>query len=304
MNSVRWETAPFSSIQANSPFLLRYTFTDEHYSIDVTDLSTLWSCQSSKAQILRKAEEDGASIDPSQDDTQLKLLLEKLCSAFEGARETTVRVTTLENSSLQLHITCLLPEPFQPLVWTLLLLSNPPEKMRSDVILPLMSLSLLQKQRIDQLYSLLHAKDDAVAKVFDKLESGNVDLASLFPGVTLTRVGSTKKGREQVMRHVKGLSRFQEQAWPAVIGDLQVAAMVAETEIGNAFAGAESNKAQQLAKTMTSSSDVMHGPQTSGTAVGRTELVRKVSIQDATEFEVGLQEVWNLLDITTNHVNG
>ena len=72
-NSSRWHT--LCTNNADLPnLLLKSTFTSDGYSIQLTDLSRLWTQHLTKNQIANQARHSKCSIDASQDDEQYHIL--------------------------------------------------------------------------------------------------------------------------------------------------------------------------------------------------------------------------------------
>ena len=74
-----WQLLPlyFDSLK-ETPLLSRSSFQTQSYDIFVTDLTSVWSESLDRRQIIRRALNEDTSIDPSQDSTQLKILLDKI----------------------------------------------------------------------------------------------------------------------------------------------------------------------------------------------------------------------------------
>lgn len=204
-----WRTAEDSQI------LLRFSFTSQQeHTIQVTDLSSVYTRTLSKTQILKQAQEEECSIDPSQDDEQYDIFLQKLRNGLSGREKCFYEYKSVPNrASARLKISCPLPKPLRPLEWTWHLDLMSGNGLSSEVLAPLAATNCLLQQRIDQLCKVLSKKDAAVSKLLDKLESIPLDIAAVIPQVSMTKTGRGETKKQQLVRHIKGLEAFNERDW-------------------------------------------------------------------------------------------
>jgi hypothetical protein len=183
----------------------------------LTDLSRIFVETLDQAQIRQRALAENTSIDPSEDDSQLDILLEKIRSSLAGEANTSLRFLKGRNhDDFVLRTTCSLPAPFGILIWPIHLTLQIPEMLADEVILPALSTLHTWSNQTANLISQIHDKDHVISKLLDRLEQSATDISTVFPGVTGLK--STKKAtsREQAARHVKGLGQFDFDAWQSV----------------------------------------------------------------------------------------
>jgi len=143
---------------------------------------------------------------------------------------------TLDDSDLKQQIvmrtTTPLPRPLPALTWYFNLGIGPAEAMRKELVVPLLLMSFAQTQRIEELSSELHEKDNAISRILDKFESKNIELKSIFPTVPIARTSKKDISRADLAEHVKGLRPFNESKW------LEVMSTAEEVEYDDLVLGA------------------------------------------------------------------
>lgn len=212
-NSSGWHT--LCTNNADLPnLLLKSTFTSDGYSIQLTDLSRLWTQHLTKNQIANQARHSKCSIDASQDDEQYHILRSKLLSALNQDPGTTLTLSP----GLKLHLSAPLPSPLPPLEWTAVLSLASPENLSSSLVQPLLSQAHTLQTQIRDLIAELQAKDKVIAKITDRLETSGHDLTAVFPGVSNVRISKKRSQQEQLARHVVGLGKFEEGVWRERVG--------------------------------------------------------------------------------------
>ncbi|KAJ5661057.1 uncharacterized protein N7484_000429 [Penicillium longicatenatum] len=201
------------SLQQTSspPLLFHYTWTHQGYALYVTDLTSIWTEKLSHREILARAEENNATIDPSEDQEQLDVLLAKLGEALRGEGGSATLRSGSEDS-LELSTHSKLPAPLRPLIWTLHLSKESSSSLANHLLLPLLKDEAGWESRQRILLNQLKQKDWALGKLLDRFEGLGVDLGTVFPGAAGLR---TKKGstRTDAGKFVKGLAPFDESAW-------------------------------------------------------------------------------------------
>ncbi|KAL9080793.1 MAG: hypothetical protein Q9157_000489 [Trypethelium eluteriae] len=193
--------------------LYKFEVSGADYALLVTDLSRIFHEKLTKNEIIERARDSECKIDPSQDDGQFRILLDKICAALEGQDGTRVTMAQDYNGEFRLSLAAPLPPPLESLVWVIKLSELLPEELQSHLLNPLILAASSRKSQIDNLIDQLHEKDHVISKLLDKLETSGADLTTIFPGATGAK--SLKKGvtRESVAKYVKGFARFEEREW-------------------------------------------------------------------------------------------
>lgn len=180
----------------------------------MTDLTNVWSEHLSRHQILTRADEKAATIDPSEDEEQYQMLLQKIGDAFHNEKDTHV---TLDHDSrtdaLELTTSTRLPRPLRPLEWTAYLEREPQSSLARYMLLPLIKAEADWESRQQNLMDQLKRKDWILGKLFDKLEAVGVDLSTIFPGVSGLRTGRKGATLSQAAKHIRGVAPFDEHGW-------------------------------------------------------------------------------------------
>ena len=195
--------------------LIKSHFDTSAYKIQLTDLRYIWSEKLSKNDIIQRAADIGSSIDPSEDDEQFQIFLNKIQSALNREDGTSLKLHGGENDnpSLALDISAPLPHPLPAFAWSLNLPLLPPRHLEQELITPLLLKSSNLQHQIQHLVSELQDKDRVISKICDRLDTSGNDLTTVFPGVSNIKTSRKKSQREQLARHVKGLADFDEDAW-------------------------------------------------------------------------------------------
>lgn len=194
------------------PLLIQRSFTNNTYSVHLTDLTYIWGETLSRREIVQRALNDDTSIDPSEDASQMRILLAKLKEAIslrgEGNEENDdidvdiqavpERSSTSTGTLMQLKVTYDLPEPLQPLLWTFKLQPLPQIQLTKRLLLPLLSLSSLHSTEIQSLVRIIKDKDVVLEKMHDSLEDSKVSVAGILGG------GASRR---------RGLEKFEEKIW-------------------------------------------------------------------------------------------
>lgn len=197
------------------PFLLSTAFHPgtRSYTIHLTDLTHIWSESLSRSEIVRRSQEEGTSIDPSDDD-QLQILLEKIKLGLERGKGTTSALTINlddDRPAITLNLTIQLPGGLAPLEWPVHLSPAPQSLLTNQLTLPLLGAQQVKMQELASIVELLKEKDHAIQKLLDKLESQGTDLAQVFPQAAGKH--GRKLDRRSAEERVKGLKPFALQAW-------------------------------------------------------------------------------------------
>lgn len=212
--SPKWQRLHISDFESAPPLLFRYFVSRDEYQLYITDLTYIWSEHSTRQHILRRAAEDGATIDPSEDPEQFAVLLQKIGESLRnepGSR--TVLSPGGGSDSLQLITSIKLPTPLQPLNWNIYLSKEPQSSSTAQLLLPLIKAKADWESRQRGLIEQLNKKDWVLTKLFDKLESMGIDISTIFPGITGFRSSHKGSMLSQAAKYIKGVAPFDEKAW-------------------------------------------------------------------------------------------
>ena len=194
---------------------LLYSFnaSSANYSLYVTDLCRIFHERLTRSEILQRASDTECRIDPSQDEGQFSILLDKIRTALEGQDGTNVTAIHCGGNNFRLSLIAPLPPPFESLEWIVEPSELAPEHLRSHLIDPLISTAAFHKRRIEDLIDQLHEKDHIISKLLDKMEASGIDLTAVFPGAAGVKTSRKGGNRDAVAKQVKGLASFEEQRW-------------------------------------------------------------------------------------------
>ncbi|KAF2773350.1 XLF-domain-containing protein [Teratosphaeria nubilosa] len=213
----KWRTLSIEN--ENLPqLLIKAALNVSGYTIHLTDLSRIWGDSLTKKQLFRRALDDACSIDPTEGDDQLRILVEKVGNAIEQRKGTSLVLQSTEQDGLVLKLTAPLPHPLPELQWDVYLSPLPAHNVQAELVVPLLHHAQNLQLMMQNLVHEIQDKDRIIAKVTDRLEQSGQDLTDVFPGasdIKLSRKRSLQTQREQLARHVKGLGDFDEQAWKA-----------------------------------------------------------------------------------------
>lgn len=198
------------------PLLVQRSFTSNSYSVYLTDLTFLWGETLPRRGIIQRALNEDTSIDPSEDTTQLRILLEKLKESLSVCEDKDdnidVHIEAGPTNSLQmpcttaihLKITYELPEPLKPLVWTFRFEPLPQTLFSKMLLVPLMSITALRSAQVQSLVRIIKDKDIVLDKLQESLKDQNIPVANIIGGSASRR---------------RALERFDEQIWRSQILD-------------------------------------------------------------------------------------
>ncbi|KAJ6171886.1 hypothetical protein N7470_000953 [Penicillium chermesinum] len=153
------------------PLLFKYSWTRQGYALYVTDLTSIWAEQLSKAQILKRADEIATTIDPSEDLEQLDMLLAKIGEALDGVTGSVSIHAGSQADSIEMVTSSKLPAPLKPLKWSFYGLKQPATSLTEQILLPLLEDEASRESRERFLLDQIKQKDWVLGKLFDKIES-------------------------------------------------------------------------------------------------------------------------------------
>ncbi|WEW58913.1 hypothetical protein PRK78_004381 [Emydomyces testavorans] len=209
-----WKKLPLESHGLCPPLYLSYSAGPNGYEVFLTDLARVWSESLNRKQVLANASKYDTSIDPSEDDDQYNVLLQKIGDALSGKQGTSLSLRGHQNGdSLRLSTKTKLPSPLEPLTWTMNLTQLPQTEFTKQVFLPVLRGAASCEARTKSLIEKLKEKDWALGKLFDKMASSGIDLSTVFPSLTGLRHGRRGSTFSQASKLVKGVAPFDENSW-------------------------------------------------------------------------------------------
>jgi hypothetical protein len=211
-----WQGLYLSNEGDIPPLLFRYSPTASSYELHMTDLNYIWSEHLDRKAILKRADEDETTIDPSEDLEQFKVLLQKIGEGLQnetGSKTVLNPQTRGDDHALELIVTSKLPAPLKPLQWKLYLSRQPQSSTTSQLLLPFIKAEADREARQKSLIEELGRKDWVLQKLFDKIETMGIDLGAIFPGTSGLRGGRKGPTLAQAAKYIKGLAPFDEQSW-------------------------------------------------------------------------------------------
>lgn len=195
------------------PLLISADFTNDSYTIYLSDLTSIWSESLSRKDIIERSREESTSIDPSSRD-QFQIFRDKIRLGLEGGSDTALSLTVKADPSrpsLILNVSVDLPGGLAPLEWAFRLVAASPSVFASQLVTPLLQAQHRRIREVSGLADLLREKDHVIQKLLDKLEGGGMDLGQVFPQVA-NKVGR-KVDRKKAAERVKGLGPFDMGGW-------------------------------------------------------------------------------------------
>jgi hypothetical protein len=210
---LRWIKLQLPANPSTPSLFIQYVSTRISYRLLLTDLTKVWSEDISRQLICERAVEIGTSIDPSEDQEQFTVFLQKIHHALEGKEGTQTKlIPGDEHRQLQLKTLTPLTAPFQPLEWCFRLDLQKDSSLTEDLLVPLLKDHVNLNSDLKALTSSLEEKDRAIAKLLDKIEGSGLSLSDVFPSLRGSRKSLT---RSVVESSVPGLATFDPRkfAW-------------------------------------------------------------------------------------------
>ncbi|TGO16373.1 hypothetical protein BTUL_0029g00640 [Botrytis tulipae] len=206
-----------NSASAHLPlFLISSEFNNDSYLVQLTDLTNTWVESVDRDAIIERSREGNTSIDPSEDEDQLSIFLEKIGLGLAGGNDTSLCLQVGPDigdisPTILLHVTIQLPGGLKDLEWRYELALQTPKETVDKLLLP--SLIALQEKKKDfeGLVELLEEKDAVIQKLVDTLENQGTDLGTIFHQVA-GRPGK-KTDRKKASEKIQGLKIFDVKAW-------------------------------------------------------------------------------------------
>jgi hypothetical protein len=214
---MNWKPLKLSASAAERlpAFLISSDFATDAYTIYLTDFTNTWCEKLDKDEILRRGIEEDTSIDPSEDEDQLRIFLEKIRFGLEGGKDTELRLgvgsAARAAPELSLNVTVPLPGGMRDLEWAFRLGVQKRGDTAEKLVIPTIQLLHETRERSDKLIEMLEEKDAVIQKLVDSLERLGTDLGAVFHQAA-GRPGR-KVDRKKASERVKGLGPFDVRAW-------------------------------------------------------------------------------------------
>lgn len=196
------------------PLLIKYEFETFHYTVFVTDLTSMWTESLDRKQIVKRALIVDTSIDPSENNEQFKILLDNLEKALneEGATKLALCKGKTPNQ-IALHTSTVLPASLAPLLWSFDLDPAPRDLLTTQLLVPCLVRQSFARAQIISLIRQIKEKDNMISRLLDKMQADGVDLNKLFPGLAGLKSGTKSDVRDRGSQFIKGLGVFNEENW-------------------------------------------------------------------------------------------
>lgn len=245
--SLKWQKLHLPDYDG-PPLLFNYTPKSDSYQLYITDLTHVWTEHLTRKAILKRADAQNTTIDPSEDPEQFRVLFQKIQEALHGSPGSSVSLNHGTADSLELIVITKLPAPLKPLKWALYLSREPNSSSTRHLLLPLLREAGGLETRERALLDHIKNKDWVIGKIFDKIETMGIDLSTVFPGTSGLRAGRKGTTLDQAGKYIKGVAPFDEKSWVNEVNklspDLGLAANIA-SEISSPALNLESlNPAQ------------------------------------------------------------
>jgi hypothetical protein len=195
---------------SSSDLYLQCAFTENSYSIWITDMYRLWHEQLGKKQITRRASDKGLQIDLS-DVNNLRIVLEHLSSSLRTDEIHADK--SREEDYLELIARIRLPKPLPEASWVFRPTLCTPNEFRKHVTEPLFDKIHGQEQGQLDLIQRINDKDHVIEKLLDQVDKASIDLASIFPA--LAPLANARKGfsKREAETLVPALAPFDSKVW-------------------------------------------------------------------------------------------
>lgn len=197
-----------------APLLFRYAFGPSNCSIWLTDLTYVWTETLDRKSIIQRSFSLDTSIDPSEDSSQMQLLLSSVETALAQKPGTDIRVTAEAGGErITLRLTVPLPAPLAPLKWNFNLRRCAAQEFTREVVMPLLLLQVKSATEKRSLFHHLKEKDNVISKLINQMQADGCDMSKVFPGSVFSKSSSRTDVRQVLSKSVKGISEFKKQEW-------------------------------------------------------------------------------------------
>ncbi|KAF7506883.1 hypothetical protein GJ744_011124 [Endocarpon pusillum] len=218
-----WRRLPIADSNEFLSSLLFFTFKRDEGGLDlsVTDLVHIWrAVKTSKSELKEEAVKTRCSIDPTEDEEQYEVLLNKLEEAISGSHGSQVGLVGHSENSMperfEIETSIPLPTPLGTLQWSFRMVRQGPSALTRELVVPALRVIDASRRREADLRRKIKDKDHVIAKLMDKIEGSGIDLTMVFPGFAGARKGLSARQAAQV---VPGVKAFRVEEWGADLKD-------------------------------------------------------------------------------------
>lgn len=211
-----WEELSTLSHRKCPKIFYKFAVVDDGYELQLTDITALWVVKSNSAEILEYARVSKASIDPAESQSQLKVLCDKLRESIAGGANTLKKDESTNSETVLLCTSLELPRPLPPLKWNFLLEPKGALDLAENILKPCLHEASASLKKIESLCKIVEAKDRAIERLLEKIESSSIDLSLVFPGITGVKARKGQVTIKEAQKHVPGLAKFQPREWSRI----------------------------------------------------------------------------------------
>ncbi|RVX69649.1 hypothetical protein B0A52_06713 [Exophiala mesophila] len=209
-----WQELQIPSRKECPKLFYLFTTSSDSFLLLLTDLISIWQCSLDKFGIIAEANRQNASIDPSDSDTQFKVLLSKLSQGLQGGQNALARDDKRTSNDLHLITKCNLPRPLKPLNWTFRVSQQDTSELAERLLRPSLHEVSVLEAKITTLLEIIREKDHIISRLLDRIGTSGVDLGLIFPSIS--GLASRKGGQlsaSDAQKHVPGMATFDEKSW-------------------------------------------------------------------------------------------
>ncbi len=219
-----WRRLHLANTNESHDLLLFFAFKRDENGLvlQVTDLIHIWcAVRTSKQELKEDAIRTRCSIDPTEDEEQYEVLVNKLEEAISGSNRSS-KTTLLGHTAssiperFEMETSIPLPKPLGTLEWTFRMVRQEASVLTREVVVPALRVIDASRRREEDLRRKIKDKDHVIGKLMDKIESSGIDLAMVFPGFAGARKGLNARQAAQV---VPGIKAFRVEEWGADLKD-------------------------------------------------------------------------------------
>ena len=215
MTSKWQQVTPDEQPHGLSRLFVQYCFGSSDYQIQLTDLTTLWSESVERRELIRRAWDAGTSIDPSEGPSQMQLLMNNIKASLDSQSGSSMTIDVGDNDYERLNLKTLTPLPggLKPLIWPIHLHRCSQTTLTTSLIYPCLSEVLSMNDQVQSLLQVLVEKDNAIAKLMDRLQSDPVGISATLLGSSKSKAGVTRNLTGRAVKSFGGLVPFDEVKW-------------------------------------------------------------------------------------------
>ncbi|KAI4155330.1 MAG: hypothetical protein LQ340_001068, partial [Diploschistes diacapsis] len=201
-------------VAGNPTLLIKHDFQTTRYTVHITDLTFLWTETLDRKGIIKRALNEDTSIDPSEGSDQLRLLLNHVRRGLDGEDETTLEISSRENSKerLDLLLTSNLPSPLKTLSWNLRLKAASEYDFSREVLLPILGSLFTADKAVSSLLNKVKDRENLIARINSNLSSTGRSMVDIFWELVPPKASKDAQ-YAALLKKVPGLQTFDEDSW-------------------------------------------------------------------------------------------